>query len=240
MGHQAGGPVLAIKRALWISLLPLLLAGCREGDQPAPESKPAPTLAQELNAMSPEDQLDFLRKLDQERPNDAVVAFHFGNAYYSIGSAYPAEENDRAFAYYDSAVAAYTRAVEIDTTYSKAYVNMGIAYEAWAKKPDARRALRKAVEVNPDDVLAHCHLGQLEQSYGDYAEAVRLYRRALVLDPNSAQAHYNLGLAFAEQKVFREAMVEWEKVIALDPDGELGKTAAENVRIIRQYLEASP
>jgi hypothetical protein len=40
--------------------------------------------------------------------------------------------------------------------------------------------------------------------------------------------------------VFREAIVEWEKVIALDPDGELGKTAAENVRIIRQYLEASP
>jgi hypothetical protein len=29
-------------------------------------------------------------------------------------------------------------------------------------------------------------------------------------------------------------------VIRLDPGGELGKTAAENVRIIRQYLQAGP
>ena len=44
--------------------------------------------------------------------------------------------------------------------------------------------------------------------------------------------------AFAENRVFREAMIEWEKVIALDPDGELGRTASENVRMIKQYVEA--
>jgi cytochrome c-type biogenesis protein CcmH/NrfG len=66
------------------------------------------------------------------------------------------------------------------------------------------------------------------------------YRRALALDPNSAQAHYNLGLAFAETKVFKEALVEWEKVVALDPNGELGKAAAENVRLLRQYVDAQP
>jgi tetratricopeptide (TPR) repeat protein len=189
--------------------------------------------------MSPEEQLVTLRALDRKRPGDATVQFHVGNAYYSMGSSFPEEEAATAYAYYDSAVAAYTRAVEIDTTYSKAYVNMGLAYDAWGKRPEARRSLRTAVEVNPNDVLAHCHLGQLEQSFGDYGEAVRLYRRALVLDPNSAQAHYNLGLAFAETKVFREAMVEWEKVMTLDPNGELGKAAAENVTIIRGYLEAS-
>jgi tetratricopeptide (TPR) repeat protein len=216
-----------------------LLAGCGGAKTSGKPDTPAPTLALRLNAMPPEERLTVLRDLEKKQPNDATVAFHFGNAYYSIGSAYPPEDNDRAFAYYDSAVAAYTRAVEIDSTYSKAYVNMGLAYEAWQKRPDARRVLQKAVEVNPGDVLAHCHLGQLEQSYGNYAEAVQLYRQALVLDPNSAQAHYNMGLAFAEQKVFQEALIEWQKVIALDPDGELGKTATENVRIIQQVLEAS-
>ncbi len=219
------------------------LAGCggaKNAKTTGRPETPAPTLAQRLNAMPAPERLSYLRGMQKERPGDAVVAFHFGNAYYSIGTSYPPEDNDRAFAYYDSAVAAYTRAVEIDSTYSKAYVNMGLAYEAWGKRPDARRVLRTAVEVNPDDVLAHCHLGQLEQSFGNYAEAVSLYRRALVLDPNSAQAHYNLGLAFAEQKVFKEALLEWQTVITLDPDGELGKTATENVRIIQQYIEASP
>lgn len=222
-----------------VTVLAGVLAGCGQKQAVEKSADAQLTLAQELRAMPPEEQLAALRALDRKRPHDATVQFHVGNAYYSMGSALPEEEAAIAYAYYDSAVAAYTRAVEIDTTYSKAYVNMGLAYDARGKRPEARRSLRMAVEVNPNDVLAHCHLGQLEASYGDYGEAVRLYRRALVLDPNSAQAHYNLGLAFAETKVFREAMVEWEKVIALDPNGELGKSAAENVAIIRGYLEAS-
>ncbi len=227
-------------RAMVCAALAAGLLGCRESNDASAPAQAKPTLAQRLNAMPPEERIDVLRGLDRERPNDATIAFQFGNAYYSVGTSFPAEDNDRAFAYYDSAVAAYTRAVEIDSTYSKAYVNMGIAYEAWGKRPDARRVLRTAVEVNPEDVLALCHLGQLEQSYGDYTEAVRLYKRALALDPNSAQAHYSLGLAFAEQKVFKEALVEWQKVVELDPDGELGKTAAENVRLIKQLLEQNP
>ncbi len=222
------------------SIAVALFAACGHNKTAGNPPAPAPTLAQQLSTMTPEDQLAFLRGLEREKPGDASVAFHIGIAYYSIGTAIPAEENTRAVAYYDSAVAAYTRAVEIDSTYSKAYVNMGLAYEAASKRPDARRVLQKAIEVNPNDVLAYCHLGQLEQGNGNYAEAMQLYQKALAIDPNSAQAHYNLGLAFAEKKLFREALVEWEKVIALDPDGELGKTANENVRIIRQYLEAAP
>ena len=227
---------MAWRAAVVLSLvLPL---GCRD-DQPA-ATKQAPTLAQRLGAMSFEEQLDTLRTLERARPDDATIAFQFGNAYYEKGGSFPVEENERAVAYYDSAVTAYQRAVAIDSTYSKAYVNMGLTYEAMGKGPDAHQALQKAIEVNPQDVLAYCHLGQYLQSHGNYGDAMKNYRRALAIDPNSAQAHYNLGLAFAEQKVFKEALVEWEKVIALDPNGELGKTAAENVRLLRQYEEAKP
>ena len=55
-----------------------------------------------------------------------------------MGSELPAEENASAIAYYDSAVADYQRAVGIDSTYSKAYVNMALAYEARGKRPEAR------------------------------------------------------------------------------------------------------
>jgi tetratricopeptide (TPR) repeat protein len=83
-------------------------------------------------------------------------------------------------------------------------------------------------------------MGYLEQQSGNVSEAIGLYQQALAIDANSAQAHYNLGLAFAEAKVFKEAVVEWETVVRLDPDGELGRSAAENVKIIRQYLTATP
>jgi tetratricopeptide (TPR) repeat protein len=213
------------------------LAGCKDDKKGTMAPGPAPTLADQINAMPPGERIEFVRTLKKEKPDDATVAFHFGNAYYSFGSLLPAEENANANAYYDSAVTEYTRAIAIDSTYSKAYVNMGLAYDAAGKRNEARRAFRDAIKINPKDVLAHCHLGLLEASYGDYNEAMRLYQQALQLDPNSAQAHYNLGLAFAEKKVFSEALVEWEKVIALDPNGELGKTATENVRVIKRYME---
>ncbi|HEU4930126.1 MAG TPA: tetratricopeptide repeat protein [Candidatus Krumholzibacteria bacterium] len=206
----------------------------------AADRTPARSLSEQLSGMTDEERLTFLRDLDTKRPGDATVAFQLGNTYYSLGSASVSHDEHLARAYYDSAVAEYKRAVGTDSTYSKAYVNMGLAYEAAGNKADARRVLQQAVAVNPNDVLAHCHLGQLEQSNGNYADAVKLYQRALELDPNSAQAHYNLGLAFAENKVFREAMIEWERVMVLDRDGELGKTAAENVRMIRQYVETEP
>ena len=67
------------------------------------------------------------------------------------------------------------------------------------------------------------------------SDAMTMYKQALAIDPNSAQAHYNLGLAFAEQKIFNEAVREWQIVIKSDPNSDLGKTAAENVKIITQY-----
>ena len=232
MVHQARNSLLV--RGTLAALVACALA-CSQAVKDEP---PAPSLSEQMVGMTDAERLVFLRDLEKQRADDPTVAFQLGNTYYSLGTGSLGHDDNLARAYYDSAVGEYQRAVRGDSTYSKAYVNMGLAYEAGGKKPDARRVLQQAVRVNPNDVLAHCHLGQLEQSYGNYADAVKLYQRALAIDPNSAQAHYNLGLAFAENKVFREAMIEWEKVIALDPEGELGRTAAENVRMIRQFVEA--
>jgi tetratricopeptide (TPR) repeat protein len=233
MDHQARNSLLV--RGTVVLLAAALLA-CSH----AAKDTPLASLSEQMVGMTDAQRLAFLRSRDTQQPGDATVAFQLGNTYYSLGTGSLGHDDNLARAYYDSAVGEYQRAVDMDSTYSKAYVNMGLAYEAAGKKPDARRVLQQAVAINPDDVLAHCHLGQLEQSYGNYSDAMKLYRRALELDPNSAQAHYNLGLAFAENRVFREAMIEWEKVMALDPNGELGRTASENVRMIKQNAEAEP
>ena len=86
-------------------------------------------------------------------------------------------------------------------------------------------------------MLAYCHLGYSHFERGEVDRAVRLYTRALEIDPNSAQARYNLGLAFADAKLFSEALVEWNRVVELDHDGELGKIAGENVKLIQTYLD---
>ena len=78
-----------------------LFSGCGPSKTAGKPAASTPTLAQQLDTMAPEDQLDYLRKMDQKMPNDPTVAFHIGNAYYSLGSSLPEEENNRSVAYYD-------------------------------------------------------------------------------------------------------------------------------------------
>jgi len=137
----------------------------------------------------------------------------------------------------DSAVVYYDDAIRADSSFTKAWVNQGLAYDSQGKTPEARRAFEAALAVKPDDELALCHLGFSYFTHGEADKAMQYYLHALRVDPDCAQAHYNLGLAFADAKLFNEALTEWNKVVEIDPNGELGKTAAENVNLIKTYLD---
>jgi tetratricopeptide (TPR) repeat protein len=182
-------------------------------------------LRKKLDGLSPGEQVEFLASLRTRGPRDARVSFYLGNAHLGL---------DRP----DSAVVYYEEAVAVDSTYAKAHVNLGIALERLNRFDDARSHYEKAIEIDSTDVLARCHLGHYYHVRGEIGEAVDHYRRALEIDPQSAQAHYNLGLAFADSRLFAEAAREWETVIQLSPESELGRTATENVRLIRTYMKA--
>ena len=181
-------------------------------------------LKDRLDGMTPEEKIAYLDKLSEDGVDDARIHFFKGNAWFVLEQ-------------YDSAIVEFGRAVELDENYAKAWVNLGIVYDHTRKFPDARKAYARALQINPDDVLAHCHLGFNYYSAGKHDKAMWHYNKALEIDPGSAQAHYNLGLAFANAKIFNEALVEWRKVVELDPDGQLGNMAAENVELIKTYME---
>lgn len=184
----------------------------------------AAELAKRLQDVPAEEQLDFLVALEAGGRRDAALYFHLGNAFFNREQP-------------DSAVVYYQRAIEADSVYSKAWVNMGLAYEEQHKRVESQRAFKQALKINAEDVLAYCHLGFSYFASGRVREAIDMYEKALAIDSRSAQAHYNLGLAFADAKVFREALHEWELVVEIDGDGQLGRAAAENVELIRTYLE---
>jgi tetratricopeptide (TPR) repeat protein len=190
----------------------------------APQRKASGDLVERIRDMTPEEQVDYLTKVKSEGENTPELQFLLGVALYSSGLI-------------DSSEAFFRKAIEMDSTYSRAYVNLGIVLDSQRKDVEAEFMYKKALEIDPEDELAYCHLGFIYHSRGLYGEAIKYYLRALEVNPNSAQAHYNLGLAFADSRIFKEALSEWERVIELEPDGVLGQTAKENVDLIRQYLE---
>lgn len=209
-----GAVVIAALLAAWCISAP---GYAGDGDEP--------TRISELDSLPAPERLAFLRaRLAAGKAGEAAeLYFQMGNTFFAM------EELDSAITYYG-------RAVEVDTTFSRAWVNMGIVYDAQNQGSAAQRAFEQALQADPHDVLAICHLGFAHFTRGETDRAVELYMEALAIDPNSAQAHYNLGLAFADARIFAEALLEWEKVIELD-DGDLGTTAAENVKLIKTYME---
>ena len=181
-------------------------------------------LADRIKGKSPQQQAQYLMAEREAGRDDPEINFFLGVAMYSMGKL-------------DSALVFFSNAVSKDSTYTKAYVNLGIILDARRKPLEAEAMYKRAITLDPADELALCHLGFLYYSQKQHGKAMDYYQRALAINPNSPQAHYNLGLAFAEAKIFKEAILEWEKVVKMDPDGELGKTAADNVRLIKQYME---
>jgi superkiller protein 3 len=207
------------------------IAGMRSGavladaSGDAPQEKSSGALTDRIRDMNSEERVKYLMNAKADGENTAELHFLVGVALYSSGLV-------------DSSEAFFRQAIDIDSTYSRAYVNLGIVLDTQRKSVEAEFMYKKALEIDPNDELANCHLGFIYHTRGEHSMAIQYYLEALKLNPNSAQAHYNLGLAFADARIFKEALHEWEKVIELDPDGALGQTAKENVDLINQYLEA--
>jgi tetratricopeptide (TPR) repeat protein len=218
--------IILVSRSLPAAFaLAALLALSAPFDTPAAAGKKsgADEIKKKIQGLPPAEQVALLEDLVEKTPGDAHLRFYLGNAYLSLELA-------------DSAAAEYEQAVALDSTYTRAYVNLGIALEDLRRFDEARDRYEKALGIDSTDVLAHCHLGHYLHTRGDLEQAVSHYTRAIEIDPKSAQAHYNLGLAFADTRLFAEAMREWETVIELSPKSELGRTAAENLQLIKTYV----
>ncbi len=126
---------------------------------------------------------------------------------------------------YDHAIAAFSRAVELDPEFASAYYNRGWMY---ALKGDRTRAvadykravtlLRAAIERDPDDAGAHNDLAWTLAFYldQDYEEALSHARRSVELKPQAynqdtlAQVYYKLGR-------YEKALEHYNLALSLDP-----------------------
>ena len=96
--------------------------------------------------------------------------------------------------------------------------NLGEAYRALRRIPEAVACYRRALELKPDYAEAHNNLGNALKDQGKLDEAVACYRRALELKPDFAEAHNNLGNALKDQGKLDEAVACYRRALELKPD----------------------
>ncbi|BCU13437.1 tetratricopeptide repeat protein [Microcystis aeruginosa] len=118
---------------------------------------------------------------------------------------------------YDKAIAAYTKAIEINPQYAEAYFNRGNVYHDLKEYDKAIKDYNKAIEINPQYDYAYYNRGIVYSDLKEYDKAIKDYNKAIEINPQNAEAYYNRGNVYLELKEYDKAIKDYNKAIEINP-----------------------
>ncbi len=114
-------------------------------------------------------------------------------------------------------IAAYRAALQLDPSYTEAYIGLASAYRAVRDDKAAIRALYQATQFAPDRADAWLRLAELYSERGDFFEASQFYQNALKHNPNNIRIYLALGNVLLQLRNPEDAKVLMEKAAELAP-----------------------
>jgi len=118
---------------------------------------------------------------------------------------------------YDKAIAAYTKAIEINPQYAEAYKNRGIVYSDLKDYDKAMADNNKAIEINPQYAEAYNNRGVVYRILKDYDKAIKDYNKAIEINPQLFPAYNNRGVVYRILKDYDKAIKDYNKAIEINP-----------------------
>jgi tetratricopeptide (TPR) repeat protein len=118
---------------------------------------------------------------------------------------------------YDKALAAYTKAIEVNPQYAEAYKNRGIVYLDLKDYDKAMADNNKAIEVNPQYSNAYNNRGNVYYNLKEYDKAMAEYNKAIEINPQLFQAYNNRGVVYRNLKEYDKAIKDYNKAIEINP-----------------------
>jgi len=118
---------------------------------------------------------------------------------------------------YDRALEDFSRAVEIDPKYAKAWYNRGNVFDETGVFDRAIDDYTRAIEIEPHYTMAYNNRGLTHRHKGDFEKAIADFTAALNLDPNYAKAYNNRGMVLAQAGEHPRAIEDFTRALARDP-----------------------
>jgi tetratricopeptide (TPR) repeat protein len=153
--------------------------------------------------------------------DDADIAYNYGICLSELGRI-------------DESVKPLERCVELDRTYTNAYIGLGVAYTRLGRNDDAERVLRQAMRQDPKNPYAKRNLAEVLARSGKGDEALPYFRQAASLAPNEAGVHLGLarcldGLGGDHRKEADKVYAEIVRRFAEHPAAEVAKMARNKI-----------
>lgn len=117
---------------------------------------------------------------------------------------------------YEQQIQFFTKALELDPKYDKAYYNRGNAYYHLFQYGKAADDYTKFMALNPKDAGAYNYLGIAYRRLNQYDKAIASYSKAIDLDSKNIVAYNNRGGAYLWAGKPGQAKADFEMVIKLD------------------------
>lgn len=133
------------------------------------------------------------------------------SVWWEYGTTLAALEDHRA------AVAAFDRAVALDSGLAVAWNDRGVALVALQRAEEARESFERALTQSGYGSAAGGNLANLLVARGDVERAEALYRQALREDPGNVQARIGLGRLLAREHRDSEAGLELDRACRRAP-----------------------
>ena len=160
----------------------------------------------------------------------------------------------------------FTRAIEVDPNYARAYAGIADCCSILYMYFDAResnlkqadKASQKALDLDPDLAEAHSARGLSYSLSKRYQEAAEEFEKAMKLDPKLYEAPYFYARAYLAQGMAYEAAPLFERASALRPEdyqaraflaaaytqqgriGEASKASRRAISAIEKWLDTNP
>ena len=117
---------------------------------------------------------------------------------------------------WDSAIADYDRAIEIDPDNARIYTIRGNVKFSLKDYTGAVADYDRAIELDASSAWAYDSRGRSRNNSKDYAGAVADYDRAIELDPGNARAYASRGRSKNNLKDYAGAVADYDRAIELD------------------------
>ena len=144
--------------------------------------------------------------------SDSVRKGDHPGAYQNLGVALA----DRGE--FETAVAHFTRALELNPQSAEACYNRANTFRALEQFDRAEADYTRAIELKSDYAEAFNNRGSLRAARGRIAEAIQDFTQAISLRSDYVEALGNRGHAFLEAGKFHEAVDDYSKAIASKPN----------------------
>ena len=111
----------------------------------------------------------------------------------------------------------FRKATELYSSFTQAYVMLGIAYLQDQKLKESQTALERAVQLDPKSSAGYLTLGACLNQQKDYVAAEKALLTGLGLKPESPEGNYEVAKTYWAQHRWQEAMPHAEKAEELQP-----------------------